>query len=194
MNSGAVQKVMEFFACPEFLKFFNIKPETFDRVLQSDFNCGFIAALAFIVFVLLLLLVIRFLLFLVFRTRRCGKVVVPSPDGNLIVTRKAIESVVRAELSGFPQIFVRKLVLYRKGKKYSLALYCLFSKEGAGMPEIAHELKGRIKEVMNKLFGIDTMSEVSICIERLKDGEDDADSGEEGEFVIPESKDVNTGI
>ena len=128
VNAGAVQKVMEFFACPEFLKIFNIKPETFDKILQSDFNCGFIAALAFVVFLLLVLLVIRLLLFLVFRTRRCGKVIVPSRDGNLIVTRKAIESVVRAELAGFSQIIVRKLVLYRRGKKYSLALYCQFSK------------------------------------------------------------------
>ena len=193
VNAGAVQKVMEFFACPEFLKIFNIKPETFDKILQSDFNCGFIAALAFVVFVLLVLLVIRLLLFLVFRTRRCGKVIVPSRDGNLIVTRKAIESVVRAELAGFSQIIVRKLVLYRRGKKYSLALYCQFSKEGTGMPEIAQELKVRIKEVMNKLFGIDTMNEVSICIEQLKDG-DDVDSDGNGEFAVPEVKDVNTGI
>jgi hypothetical protein len=194
VNAGMVQKVMEFFACPEFLKIFNIKPEACDKILQSDFNCGFIAALAFVVFVLIVLLVIRLLLFLVFRTRRCGKVIVPSPDGNLIVTRKAIESVVRAELAEFTQITVRKLVLYRKGKKYSLALYCQFSKEGAGMPEIAQELKVRIKEVMNKLFGIDTMNEVSICIERLKDGEDDVDSDENGEFAVSEVKDVNTGI
>ena len=53
--SGAVQKTMEFFACPEFLKFFNIKPETVDKVLQSDFNCGFISALAVVVLLLLLL-------------------------------------------------------------------------------------------------------------------------------------------
>lgn len=194
VNAGAVQKVMEFFACPEFLKIFNIKPETFDKILQSDFNCGFIAALAFVVFVLLVLLVIRLLLFLVFRTRRCGKVIVPSRDGNLIVTRKAIESVVRAELAGFSQIIVRKLVLYRRGKKYSLALYCQFSKEGTGMPEIAQDLKVRIKEVMNKLFGIDTMNEVSICIEQLKDDENAADFDENGELAIPEVKDVNTGI
>ena len=194
VNAGAVQKVMEFFACPEFLKIFNIKPETFDKILQSDFNCGFIAALAFVVFVLLVLLVIRLLLFLVVRTRRCGKVIVPSRDGNLIVTRKAIESVVRAELAGFSQIIVRKLVLYRRGKKYSLALYCQFSKEGTGMPEIAQDLKVRIKEVMNKLFGIDTMNEVSICIEQLKDDENAADFDENGELSIPEVKDVNTGI
>ena len=40
VNAGAVQKVMEFFACPEFLKFFNINPDTVDKILKSDFNCG----------------------------------------------------------------------------------------------------------------------------------------------------------
>ena len=41
VNAGMVQKVMEFFACPEFLKIFNIKPEACEKILQSDFNCGF---------------------------------------------------------------------------------------------------------------------------------------------------------
>ena len=194
VNPGAVQKAMEFFACPEFLKFFNIKPESVDRVLQSDFNCGFIAALALVVFLLLLLLAVRILFFFIFRTRRCNKVLVPSADGDLIVTRKAIESVVRAELAGFSQINVRKLLLFRSGKKYSLKLFCQFSREGAGMPEIAQELRPRIKEVMNKLFGIDTMSDITICIEKLRSDEDDTEDGEEAGIIVPEQKNADSGI
>ena len=191
--SGAVQKTMEFFACPEFLKFFNIKPETVDKVLQSDFNCGFIAALAVVVLLLVLLLVVRILLFFIFRTRRCSKVLVPSADGDLVVTRKAIESVVRAELANFTQITVRKLILYRSGKKYSLKLCCMFSSHGVGLPEITQELKPRIQEIMNKLFGINTMTGISICIERMK--EDDADEEEDSpEVVIAEPKNVDSGF
>lgn len=191
--SGAVQKTMEFFACPEFLKFFNIKPETVDKVLQSDFNCGFIAALAVVVLLLVLLLVVRILLFFIFRTRRCSKVLVPSADGDLVVTRKAIESVVRAELANFTQITVRKLILYRSGKKYSLKLCCMFSSHGVGLPEITQELKPRIQEIMNKLFGINTMTGISICIERMK--EDDADEEEDTpEVVITEPKNVDSGF
>ncbi|MBE6394103.1 MAG: hypothetical protein E7044_08640 [Lentisphaerae bacterium] len=190
--SGAVQKTMEFFACPEFLKFFNIKPETVDKVLQSDFNCGFISALAVVVLLLLLLLAVRILFFFIFRTRRCNKVLVPSADGDLIVTRKAIESVVRAELANFTQITVRKLVLYRRGKKYSLKLFCLFANDGVGLPEITQKLKPRVQEVMNKLFGIDTMTGISICIERMKDDEDE--EGDAPEFVVTEPKHVDTGL
>ena len=190
--SGAVQKTMEFFACPEFLKFFNIKPETVDKVLQSDFNCGFISALAVVVLLLLLLLAVRILFFFIFRTRRCNKVLVPSADGDLVVTRKAIESVVRAELTSFIQITVRKLVLYRRGKKYSLKLFCLFANDGVGLPEITQKLKPRVQEVMNKLFGIDTMTGISICIERMKDDEDE--EGDAPEFVVTEPKHVDTGL
>lgn len=189
---GAVQKTMEFFACPEFLKFFNIKPETVDKVLQSDFNCGFISALAVVVLLLLLLLAVRILFFFIFRTRRCNKVLVPSADGDLVVTRKAIESVVRAELTSFTQITVRKLVLYRRGKKYSLKLFCLFANDGVGLPEITQKLKPRVQEVMNKLFGIDTMTGISICIERMKDDEDE--EGDAPEFVVTEPKHVDTGL
>ena len=190
--SGAVQKTMEFFACPEFLKFFNIKPETVDKVLQSDFNCGFISALAVVVLLLLLPLAVRILFFFIFRTRRCNKVLVPSADGDLVVTRKAIESVVRAELTSFTQITVRKLVLYRRGKKYSLKLFCLFANDGVGLPEITQKLKPRVQEVMNKLFGIDTMTGISICIERMKDDEDE--EGDAPEFVVTEPKHVDTGL
>ncbi|MBR1953386.1 MAG: hypothetical protein IKA32_12455 [Lentisphaeria bacterium] len=191
--SGAAQKMMEFFACPEFLKFFNIKPETVDKVLQSDFNCGFISALAVVVLLFVLLLVVRILLFFIFRTRRCSKVLVPSADGDLVVTRKAIESVVRAELANFAQITVRKLILYRSGKKYSLKLCCLFSSDGVGLPEITQELKKRIQEVMNKLFGIETMTGISICIERMK--EDDTDGEEDSpEVVVTEPKNVDSGF
>jgi hypothetical protein len=191
-DTGTVHKAMEFIACPEFLKFFNIKPETVDKVLQSDFNCGFISALAVVVLLLLLLLAVRILFFFIFRTRRCNKVLVPSADGDLVVTRKAIESVVRAELAKFTQMSVRKLVLYRRGKKYSLKLYCLFANDGVGLPEITQEMKARIQEVMNKLFGIDTMTGISICIERMKDDEDEEDGS--SEFVVTEPKNVDSGL
>ena len=132
------------------------------------------------------------MLFFIFRTRRCNKVLGPSADGDLVVTRKAIESVVRVELAKFTQISVRKLVLYRRGKKYSLKLCCLFSNDGVGLPEITQELKPRVQEVMNKLFGIDTMTGISICIERMRDDEDE--EGDSSEFVVTEPKHVDSGL
>ena len=146
-----------------------------------------------VVFLLLLILAVRLVFFFIFRTRRCNKVLVPSADGSLIVTRKAIESVVRAELAKYAQITVRKLVLYRRGKRYSLKLFCLFSGEGAGLPKISQELKPRIREVMNNLFGIETMAEISICIERMTN-DDDEDSEERADFVATEPENDNSGL
>ena len=188
-KAECVQKVFEFFARPEFLKLFNIKPETAEKILQSDFNCGYLAALATVFIILVLLLVIRILFYLIFRQKRCSKISIPSSDGELVVTRKAIETVVRKELGCFSQIEVRKLLLYRKNNQYSMRLYCLFSREGSGMPEITQELKPRLKEVMSKLFGIDTLNDISICIERLKEADDEEDM--EGVQVAPH---VDTGL
>lgn len=189
-DAGTVHKAIEFFACPEFLKFFNINPETVDNILKSDFNCGFISAVSIILFIFLLVLAIRILAFIFFRSRRCNKIMVQSGGGTLIVTRKAIESVIRAELAAFSQISVRKLVLYRKGKAYSLKLCCQFARDGVGMPEITQQLTPRIKEVMNRLFGIDTMNKIDIIIERLRSEDDDSDADE----PAPENRDVNTGL
>ena len=60
------------------------------------------------------------------------------------------------------------------------------------MPEITRELKPRIKDVMNKLFGIDTMKEITICIERLKSPQDE-DSAEAADS-FEESPDADTGL
>ena len=82
-------------------------------------------------------------------------------------------------------------MLYRKGKAYSLKLFCRFASDGTGMPEIAQALKPRIKEVMNRLFGIDTMTRIDICIERLKSDADDDAGADDPEL---ENQDVNTGL
>ena len=80
----------------------------------------------------------------------------------------------------------------RREKKYSLKLFCLFANDGVGLPEITQKLKPRVQEVMNKLFGIDTMTGISICIERMKDDEDE--EGDTPEFVVTEPKHVDTGL
>lgn len=185
IKTDCIQKFFEFFVSPEFLKFFNIKSETAEKILQNDFNCGYLSALLTVALVLVLFIIIRIVLALLFRRKRCGKVSVPSPDGELVVTRKAIESVVRKELEVFSQIQVRKLLLFKQGKHYSMKLFCQFSREGSGLPEIAQELKPRLKDVMNKLFGIDTMSDISICIEKLKADEADGDEENPSQEAAP---------
>lgn len=170
-GSEAVQKCFSFLVWPEFLEFFNIKPEAVDRILQSDFNCGYLAAILSVVILLLALLILRLILWLFFRTKRCSSVVVPATDGDLIVTRSAVESVARTEVESFPQIYLRKLLIFRRGNVYSMKLFCRFERGSQGMPEIAADMKKRLTEVMMQQFGIDSLKEITICVERLKETE-----------------------
>ena len=183
VSSSSIQQLLRFLVWPEFLKFLNIKQETVDSVLASDFNCGYIAALITVAVLLIVLLIIRLLLFLAFRTRRCSKITVALPDGEIVINRNAVEAAVRNELKQFPQLAVRKLLIFQRGKKYQMKLFCTFDGNGSGMPEISGELRSRIKEAMESLFGIRSLTDISICIERLNkdDAEaadtDDADTG-----------------
>lgn len=170
---GGLRKIFHFLACPEFLKFFNVRQETVDNLLANDFCCGYMAAVLTFLLIFILLLIVRLLIFLLFRTRRCSRITIPSADGELIVNRSAVEAVVRKELHGFPQIFLRKLLLFKRGKNYSLKIFCSFERSGSGLPEIVQELKPRLKEVMKELFGIGTMTDISICIEKLRQEEED---------------------
>ncbi|MBQ9500728.1 MAG: hypothetical protein IJU70_01085 [Lentisphaeria bacterium] len=179
-SSEAVQKCFSFLACPKFLGFFNIRPERVDEILRSDFNCGYIAAISTVALVLLLFLLLRFVFWLIFRTKRCGSVVVPSENGDLIVTRNAVEAVVREEVESFPQIYLRKLLLFRRGNTYLLKLFCRFERGAEGMPDIAGRIRTRLNEVMLQQFGIDSIREVSICIERLKESDADGGHGADG--------------
>ena len=174
--SSAVRECFSFLAS-EFLGLFGIRPEILDEILQSDFNCGYIAALATVAAVLLLFLLLHFILWLFFRTRRCGVVVVPSENGELTMTRNAVESVVREEVESFHQIYLRKLLLFRRGSTYRLKLFCRFERGAEGMPDIASRIRTRLTEVMLQQFGIDSIKDISICVERLKESDGDGPSG-----------------
>ncbi|MBQ7207938.1 MAG: hypothetical protein IJS01_09095 [Lentisphaeria bacterium] len=169
--SEAARKCFSFLVWPEFLEFFSIRSETVDRILQNDFNCGYVAAILSVVILLLALLFLRLILWLIFRTKRCSTIVVRAENGDLIVTRRAVESVARTEVESFPQIFLRKLLIFRHGKIYSMKLFCRFERGSAGMPEIAADMRQRLTEVMMQQFGIDSLKEITICVERLKETE-----------------------
>ena len=176
-GSAAVQKCFSFLVWPEFLQFFHIEPEAVDRILQSDFNCGYIAAISSVVLLLLAILLLRLILWLIFRTKRCSTVVVPAENGELVVTRSAVETIARGEVESFPQIYLRKLLVYRRGNVYSMKLFCRFERGDAGMPEIAADMRKRLTDAMMSQFGIDSLKDISICVERVKETDDGPDRG-----------------
>ena len=185
---GAVQSILHFLACPEFLKVLHVDPETINRILQSDFNCGYIAAIATVVLLIVFLFFLKLLDFIFFRTKRCSRVTVALEGGSIIVKSNAIEATVRNEIRDFGQISLRKLLLFKSGKNYSLKLLCEFDSKGEGMPEIAQKLRPRLQEVMQNLFGITNMTDISIIVERLRGG--DGPEQEEKTFAA----DAHTGL
>ena len=104
---------------------------------------------------------------LLFRTRRCGAIPVRCPTGDLVVSRGAIENAARQVLDEFPQLAVRRIMLYRCGKRFSMTLCCSFSADGKGLPAISDEVKPRMLEMLHRVFGIDTLQEIRFQIEAL---------------------------
>ena len=173
-QSGALKGFFECIANPKFLKYLNIDPKSVESVLNSDFNCGYLAAIFTVAGLLILLLVIKIFLFFIFRTRKCSRVVIPAPEGNLTVSRAAIESVIRNDLAQYKELTIRKMLLYRTGKNYSIRLCCQFDSEGEGMPELTGKINPRIREVLKDLFGMERIRNIDICVEKIRENDDEA--------------------
>lgn len=156
-------------------------PEFWRQLLSSDFNRGYAAAIGLVFALLLLLLIVKIIFKLIFRTRRCGSIPVRCPTGDLVVSRGAIENAARQVLAGFPQLAVRRIMLYRRGKRFSMTLCCSFSAEGKGLPAISDEVKPRIIEMLHRVFGIDSLQEIRFQIEALSSEIPFDDDGEKPE-------------
>ncbi len=134
---------------------------------ENDFNCGYLAGAGLVLGLLFVLLLVHIFLKLLFRTRRSGTVIVPNPDGDLVISRDAVENAARHVLSSYEQLSVRRIQLYRRGKIYFLTLFCNFSAGEKGLPELSGELKVQLLEMLEKMFGITTLKRVRIQVEKL---------------------------
>lgn len=141
-------------------------PRTWETLLASDFNRGYLAALALVLALILALMILKLLWFLAFRTRRASTVTIPHPDGDIVVSRDALAEAVTRELAGYPELQLGKLRLFRRGKYYMLTLLCEFN--GAdGVPDIASELRTKLKARLKQIFGMESLRSVKIVIEKL---------------------------
>ena len=100
------------------------EPQWWRSLLGSDFNQGFMAALAFILALMLLLLFLRLVIKIIFRTRRCNVVAVRRGDGDTMVSKDVIAGVVERELAVYPAVHSEKIVLTKRGRCYQLTIYC----------------------------------------------------------------------
>lgn len=155
--------------------------EFWRQLTENDFERGYLTGVGLALLLLLALLVLRLILKLMFRNRRSGVVVVSRADGDLVISRDAVESSARHVLNAFPQLDVRRIQLYRKGKRYSMTLICGYSAGEAGIPELAEKLKPMLLEKFRTMFGIEHLSAIRIRVEELVS--EDEESPEEKPVV-----------
>jgi len=136
------------------------------RMLCSgDFNRGYLTGAGLVLGLLVLFVIIRLILKIIFRCRRCGQIVVSASSGDLVISRAVIEQTVRKVLRGVNELDVSRIRLFRTGKNYSLQLYCTFFGGGRGVPEIAGDIRVRIGETLQKLFGITMLKRIDLRVE-----------------------------
>lgn len=154
-----------------------VDPMWWKTLLGSDFNRGFIAALAVILILMVFLLILRTIVTLIFRTRRASFIEVKRPDGSTIVNRDVIASVVDRELKDYPAIQAEKILLTRRGGSYQLTIYCSYLLcDQAGIPAFCDEFKPRLLAALDKGFGIEDLSEIRLWVCAPEENGSDTDS------------------
>lgn len=132
----------------------------------SEFNFGFLSALALIAAVAFLLLLVLISLVWVLRCRRVSEITVPQKDGEVVISRDALEQAVVEALARSSVFTLHKLKIERCSKSYGLSLYCNMSSSG-NMEKVIPESKQVVLETLKNNFSIGNIKNLRIIIEKL---------------------------
>ncbi len=147
-----------------------LKLEFWQQLLSSDFNRGYVAGFGLVIVLLIIWFIIKLIIKLKFHSGRCNSIVVPRADGDLVISSQAVESVAAEVISGYPQLTIRRIRLYRHRKNYSMTLYASFAPDGRlGLPELADQIKPQVSEMLRLTYGIDTVGSIRFLIEDMTD-------------------------
>lgn len=150
--------------------------EPWKELLAGDFERGYLTGVLLVLTIVVVMLLLRIVLGIVFRTRRARAIVVSAPDGDVQIAREAVSAAVDSMLTGFPELSLDSLKIYRRGRRrYSLLLECRFLGGGNTFPDIVARLKETIFEGMKKQFGITALDRIRIVLSSWEQpGEQDA--------------------
>ncbi|MBQ7696249.1 MAG: hypothetical protein IJT50_14130 [Lentisphaeria bacterium] len=150
-----------------FLRVLN-DPQWWRTLLGSDFNQGFMAALALILLLMVFLMLVRGILRLVFGTRRCSAVVVKRDDGDTVISRDTVAALVNRELASYPAIHCNKIVLTRRRSIYQLTIYCEYLlSDQTGLPAFCDEFKPKLQQALAKSFGITDITGIRLWVDAV---------------------------
>ena len=154
-------------------KFFSL--QNWQSLLRSDFNRGYLCALALVAALIVVLMILRFIWWLIFRERSCSKLTIRRGDGDIVVSRSAVCAAIDGALKSVPALRVRKLRIFRRGSNYSITLLSSFDGTGSAA-ELVEQVKPLVTGTLRDTFGIENVRRVKVVIEALEsdDGEDGA--------------------
>lgn len=133
-----------------------------------DFNVGYATGVGVVLAVLVLLLSVRLILAFIFRTRRCHEIRIKGEDGDVFVSRNAVNSVVNSLEKEFKNLIISKVSLNAVRKRQFINIYVDFNADSGGLPPQADELKRRVLEALETVFGITTVRKVHICLRNVQ--------------------------
>lgn len=143
-------------------------PAAWQELLSGDFNRGYLSGVMLVLSVVVLLLVIRLVLSFIFRNRRVRSIVVPAADGDVMISRNAVVAAVENMLTGFPELMVDSLRIYRRGRMYFFQLHCRFrSGDSAVFPDIVQKVKEAVFSGMQEQFGVNNLRKIRIVLTEL---------------------------
>lgn len=167
-----------------------------NTLLGSDFNRGYMAALLLILILFLILLVVRFVIYLFFRTRKCKAVIIPDSQGDITISRTAVENAVRKTVAAYPALDLRDLKLFRKGKNYMLRLHCsLDGAQSNAFSALVEELRPALLEMLKDTFGITQLRKVRFVLEDYEAAADEIPAPQQEENSdVQENDETDSGI
>ena len=145
---------------------FLVSGEFWHRLFDSEFDRGYMTALLLVLVVIAVLLMFRFFIYLLFRTRSCKTIVIPDPQGEVTITKSAVESAVHNRLVQYPQLSVADLKLFRRGKSYMLRVHCSFDgSQGNGFFALVEEVRPALLDTLRDTFGINNLKKIRFVLE-----------------------------
>ena len=151
-------------------KFFSL--QNWQSLLRSDFNRGYLCALALVAALIVALMILRFVWWLIFRERGCSRLTIRRNDGDIVVSRSAVCAAIDGALASVPALKVRKVRIFRRGGSYSITLLSSFDGTGS-VAELVEKLKPLVTGTLHDTFGIDNLRRVKVVIEELDSGEEE---------------------
>ena len=161
-------------------RFFSL--QNWQSLLRSDFNRGYLCALALVAALIVVMMIVRFVLWLIFRERGCSRLTIRRNDGDIVVSRSAVCAAIEGVLKDIPALKVRKLRIFRRGSRYSITLLSSFDGTGS-VAELVEQLKPLVTGTLRDTFGIDNIRRVKVVIETLES--DDEEEGAPVPHAVP---------